>query len=78
MKKTDEKKDNLPDSFSSYEEAGEFWDNHDSMDYIEHLIPVYEIEIDGDLFPLLKEKATSLSEPVGILVNEILRDVLQA
>lgn len=44
-------KDNLPESFASYEDAGKFWDTHDSTDYEEHLIFVHEneIELDQDL-----------------------------
>jgi hypothetical protein len=39
----DKKKiDQLPDSFSSEEEAGEFWDTHSASDYIKHLKSVDE------------------------------------
>ena len=31
--------DPLPDSFASAEEAGEFWDTHSTMDYVEYLEP---------------------------------------
>lgn len=50
------KTDPIPDEFGSYEEAAEFWDSHDTTDYLEHLTPVevtaefrgrlYELEID--------------------------------
>lgn len=35
----------LPEEFASKEEAGEFWDEHSTMDYAEHLKPV-DLEID--------------------------------
>lgn len=35
--------DPLPDSFASEEEAGEFWDAHSTMDYLEHLEPADDV-----------------------------------
>jgi hypothetical protein len=34
--KTTKRRDPLPEHFSSLEEAGEFWDTHDSSDYEEY------------------------------------------
>ncbi|HJH29897.1 MAG TPA: hypothetical protein C5S51_09445 [Methanosarcinaceae archaeon] len=42
----------IPDNFESYEEAAEFWDTHDSTDYMDSL---EEVEIDIKNKPLLKE-----------------------
>ena len=33
MRKEANKVDPIPDEFSSYEEAAEFWDTHDTTDY---------------------------------------------
>ena len=30
-----EKPDELPEEFNSYEEAAEFWDTHDTTDYLD-------------------------------------------
>ena len=38
-------RDPLPESFASLEEAGEFWDTHDSADY-EDLMEDFTFEID--------------------------------
>ena len=46
MGKSKRKIDPLPDHFNSSEEAGEFWDTHDSTDYEEYMIPV---DFDVDL-----------------------------
>ncbi|MBM3333908.1 hypothetical protein FJY63_04530, partial [Candidatus Sumerlaeota bacterium] len=40
MRNTESKRDEIPETFSSYEEAAEFWDTHDSTDYLEHMTPV--------------------------------------
>jgi hypothetical protein len=40
MRSNNTPKDKLPETFTSYEEAGDFWDTHDSTDYLEYLIPV--------------------------------------
>ena len=34
------KKDKLPEQFTSFDEAAEFWDNHDLGDYWENTRPV--------------------------------------
>ncbi len=38
-------RDPLPEHFNSLEEAGDFWDSHDSADYDEYFKPV-EVEVD--------------------------------
>jgi len=83
MKNIDNKKDALPETFSSYEEAGEFWDTHDSTDYIADLIPVeadvtlmrrhYEIEIEEDVMKALEKRASSQNIPTEKLANDLLK-----
>lgn len=41
MGKSRKKIDPLPEHFSSLEEAGEFWDTHDTTDYEEYMLPVH-------------------------------------
>ena len=55
----------MPDNFESYEEAAEFWDAHDSADFMDSLEEVdvdiqkrhYLIELDNDTAALLQERA---------------------
>lgn len=59
--------DEIPEEFATYEEAVEFWENHDTTDYIDKFETVeaetelkrrrYEVEIDADLIPALSEQA---------------------
>ena|SRR5947209_4940207 len=61
--------DPIPDEFASYEEAGEFWDTHDTTDYPEAFQTVdvqvefrerhYEVEVDEDVMVWLRERARS-------------------
>ena len=37
--------DPLPEEFASYEEAGEFWDTHDTTDYLDSFETV-AVEVD--------------------------------
>jgi len=50
----------IPEEFASYEEAADFWDTHDTTDYLDSLETVsletvdlkrrqFEIEVDADL-----------------------------
>ena len=58
--------DPLPEKFSSYEEAAEFWDTHDTTDYLDAFQPVtvqaefrrrhYEVEIDKDVLFALRDR----------------------
>ncbi len=76
--------DPIPEQFDSYEEAGEFWDNHDTTDYLEDFVTVevnsklqqkhYEIEIDLDLIQHLKNQAKKQQVTIQDLVNQILRE----
>ena len=83
MKDTKSEKDKLPEAFSSYEEAAEFWDTHDSTDYAEHLVAVevdvdlkrrhFEIEVDEDVIRALEKRAGSEHIPAGRLANDLLK-----
>jgi hypothetical protein len=83
MKNERNQRDVLPETFSSYEEAGEFWDTHDSTDYMEDLIPVeadvtlmrrhYEIEIEEDVMKALEKRASSQNIPTEKLANDLLK-----
>lgn len=78
--------DPLPDSFASEEEAGEFWDAHSTMDYVEHLEPVadvikirkrvFEVQVEEDVFHRLQQEAKSLRQSVPKVVDRILRKTL--
>ena len=77
------KKDELPEAFASADEAGEFWDKHDSADYQEHLIPVdasirierrhFEMEVDDDVAKALARLAKTRRRPAHLVMNELLR-----
>ena len=82
------KREELPEEFSSYEEAGQFWDRHDSTDYLDQMTPVeldaelkkrhFEIEIDGDVHKALWKRAEFEHIPASKLANELLRKELAA
>jgi len=78
--------DPLPDSFATEEEAGEFWDAHSTMDYIEYLEPVhdvieirtrvFEVKVEEDVFQRLQQEARLLHQSVPKVVDQILRKTL--
>lgn len=77
--------DPLPESFSSYEEAGDFWDSHDTTDYLDDFEdePValsadfrrhrFEVEVEEELIGILRIKAREAGTSVRQLVGELLR-----
>ena len=79
-------RDEIPEEFSSYEEAGEFWDTHDSTDYLDQMTPVnmdarlegrrFEIEVAEDIVVLLRQRAVSEHLTASKLANEFLRKEL--
>lgn len=85
MQKT-AKKNELPEVFASYDEAGEFWDTHDSTDFQEHLVPVnaairvdrrhFEVEVDEDVLKALARLARSRRKAPSFMANELLRKEL--
>jgi hypothetical protein len=78
--------DPLPEEFSSYEEAAEFWDTHDTTDYPEAFCTVetksdfrgrrYEIEIEADVAKTLQAQARKKGVTVSHLASNLLRQQL--
>ncbi|HYJ86447.1 MAG TPA: CopG family antitoxin [Pyrinomonadaceae bacterium] len=76
--------DPLPEEFASFEEAAEFWDTHNTTDYLESFETVavepelmrrrYEVEIDEELMQALTERAQKRGIPVSQLVSEMLKE----
>lgn len=79
--------DPIPDEFSNYEEAAEFWDTHDTTDYPDSFETVavktelknrrYEVEIDAELMNVLAELAQKRGVAVSELVSGFLREKIQ-
>ena len=79
--------DPLPEEFASYEEAAEFWDTHDTTDYLDSFETVtveaelrcrrYEVEIDGELMKALAEEAQKRGVAVSQLVSEMLKEKIR-
>ncbi|MEG3437940.1 CopG family antitoxin [Pannus brasiliensis CCIBt3594] len=74
----------IPETFSSYEEAAEFWDTHDTTDYLDDFetVPLeenelrnrrFEVSIDEDLIRVLHQQANRQGIGVEQLVNSMLR-----
>jgi hypothetical protein len=88
MKSKSKKPGALPDSFESYEAAAEFWDTHDTTDYLQFTTPVraeiqirkrhFEVEVDDELLDGLQRRARKLRKPVNAVVGELLRKSLAA
>jgi len=80
--------DPVPDDFASYDEAGKFWDTHDTTDYPQAFRTVkvvsefrnrhYEIPIDADVAIGLRQRARKAGVPPGRLASELLRKELRA
>jgi len=80
------KKEAIPEEFSSDQEAGEFWDTHDSADYLEDMEHVeadlrletrhFEIEVDADVVHALRERARMEHVAASRLANDLLRKEL--
>jgi hypothetical protein len=78
--------DPIPEEFSSYEEAAEFWDSHSTADYPEAFETVevevelksrqYEVEIDEDVIAVLREQAKKQGVTLKRLVSDLLRKQL--
>ena len=75
--------DPVPEEFSSYEEAADFWDAHDTTDYPDVFQTVsvpaelqqrhYEVEIEPDIIKVLRERAQRSGLSVSQLVSQMLR-----
>ena len=79
----------MPDNFESYEEAAEFWDAHDSTDFMDSLEEVefevdiqkrhYLIELDNDTATLLQERAKKEHlSPTNLASKLLHRDLVEA
>ncbi len=84
---TNKKKiDPIPEEFSSYEEAAEFWDKHDITRYLQSSRPVkviselrgrrYEIQIDETVAQVLRKAARKKGITPSRLANDLLRQRL--
>ncbi len=83
---TKKKIDPIPEEFSSYEEAAEFWDTHDTTDYLQDSHPVkmasefrerhYQIEIDDSVAQALRKAARKKRITPSRLANDLLRQRL--
>jgi predicted DNA binding CopG/RHH family protein len=79
--------DPLPEEFAGYEEAAEFWDTHDTTDYLDSFETVaveaelkhrrYEVEIDEELMKALTEQAQKRGIAVSQLVSEMLKEKIR-
>ena len=86
MRDKNRKKDPIPESFATEEEAGEFWDTHSTADYEEYLEPVnmtidikktrYEIEVDKEIFMALLKSAEKTRQSINNLASSILKKEL--
>lgn len=78
--------DPTPENFSSYEEAAEFWDTHDTTDYLDEFRTVevtselrvrhFEVEIEEDVVKALQDKARQQGVTIGHLASVLLRQQL--
>ena len=78
--------DPLPDSFETEEEAGAFWDAHNTSDYEKQMKPsddvieirerIFEVQVAEDVFQKLQQEASSLHQSVPKVVDQILRKEL--
>ena len=86
MKSKRKRVEPIPDEFSSYEEAAEFWNTHDTTDYINVFTTVdlqpklrkrhYEVTVDEDVIKAIKKKAHKSGVLISQLVGEMLRKQL--
>jgi len=80
--------DPIPEEFSNYEEASEFWDSHDTTEYLADSRPVkaiselrerhFEIEIEPAVAAVLRKEAKRRGVTPGHLASELLRQRLSA
>jgi hypothetical protein len=86
MRKRKQNVDPIPEDFESYEAAADFWDTHDTADYLDEFETValhtefrrrrYEIEVDDDVIIVLKQLAHERGVPLSALASELLRKQL--
>lgn len=78
--------DPIPDEFSTYEEAAEFWDTHDTTDYQDAFRSVevepelrqrhYEVEIEAAVMKQLRARAKRKRVSLSKLASDLLRQQL--
>lgn len=78
--------DPTPDNFDSYEDAAEFWDTHDTTDYLDEFKTVklksqlrarhFEVEIDENVIKVLQAQAKEKGVRLDDLASELLRQQL--
>ena len=83
MNKKDRIIDPLPESFTTEEAAGAFWDTHSTMDYLEYLEPandvikikehIFQVQVAEDVYERLTQRAKQRHESVPQIVDQILR-----
>lgn len=84
--KTTKPRDPLPEHFSSLEEAGEFWDTHDSGDYEEYFedvecvfdIQKRTISVDSALYNEVRAIAKKKRIPADKLVSRWIKEKLRS
>jgi hypothetical protein len=79
--------DPTPEHFDTYEEAAEFWDTHDTTDYLDEFRTVpytselrarhFEVEIEEDVLKALQDKAQRQGVPIDQLASDLLRQQLK-
>lgn len=80
------KPEKIPEEFKTYEEAADFWDTHDSTEYLDNLEEIemevdvqkrhYLIEVDMNIAKILQESASKKGISASSLANEILQKQL--
>ena len=75
-----------PDNFESYEAAAEFWDTHDTTDYLDEFRTVevnaelrarhFEVEIDENVAKALQVQAKEKGIGMSDLASQLLRQQL--
>jgi predicted phosphatase len=80
--------DPIPEEFASYEEAAEFWDTHDTTDYLDAFRTVevvtefrsrhYEVELEAEVVRKLQAQARRRGVTVSRLASDLLRHQLSA
>ena len=79
--------DPTPEHFDSYEAAAEFWDTHDTTDYLDEFCTIevtselrarhFAVEIEEDVVKVLQDKAKRQGVSIGHLASDLLRQQLQ-
>jgi predicted DNA binding CopG/RHH family protein len=83
MAKSKRKIDPLPDHFNSLEEAGEFWDTHDTTDYEEYMIPVhFDVDLKSSVHEVrivhdLLSEVTKIARRQGLKTETLINVWLQ-